>query len=200
MISCTDILLVTAVPAQHTSGRTALDQNSTLWCGWTIEQILTSQENKFTKRKGAVYYAGDTGYRRTSHSEDLCPAFEEIGQKIGPFDLSFVPIWRGGTLGFISSMGMELNHNGMSTATHVTPHDAISIHRAVRSRNTVPVHFGTFIGAENEVFEATVAFNEARKREGVCLFAEDREAKNGRTGILNIGGSVVVEIEAKPLE
>lgn len=96
-------------------------------------------------------------------------------------------------------MGMELNHNGMSTATHTTPSDAVSVHIAVKSRNTVPVHFGTFIGVENEVFEATVAFNEARKEAGVCVFGEDGEAKNGRTGILNIGGSVVVEIEVKEL-
>lgn len=32
----------------------------------------------------------------------------EIGQKFGPFDLSFIPIWRGGTLGFISWSGLRV--------------------------------------------------------------------------------------------
>lgn len=36
--------------------------------------------------------------------------FTEIGAKFGPFDLSFVPIWRGGTLGWISWAGLRVRH------------------------------------------------------------------------------------------
>lgn len=32
----------------------------------------------------------------------------EIGKKLGPFDLSFLPIWRGGTLGFVSWLGLRV--------------------------------------------------------------------------------------------
>lgn len=183
----------TAVPAQHNSGRGALDQDTTLWSGWVIEQILHPKGGK--RRNGAIYYAGDTGLRRTSSSNDICPAFEEIGKKLGPFDISFIPIWRGGTLSFISSFGLELDNDRMSTAFHGTPADAMRIHRLVGSRNTVPVHFGTFIGVENELFEATVAFNEAREKEEIVGFEED--GSYGRSGILDIGGSIVVEIEEK---
>ena len=99
------LLRFTCVPAQHNSGRGAFDQGTTLWCGWVVEQLLVSKDEAETskiKRKGAIYHAGDTGYRRTAKSTAVCPIFKEIGQKLGPFDLSFVPIWRGGSLGFIS--------------------------------------------------------------------------------------------------
>jgi len=198
------IFKITSVPAQHTSGRGALDQDTTLWSGWVIEQILHSKDSLASSnikriRKGATYYAGDTGLRRTSRSEDLCPAFDEIGKKLGPFDLSLIPIWRGGTLSFLSSVGLELSHDGTSTALHVTPLDAMFIHRTVGSRNTIPVHFGTFIGSEDESYESTISFNKARKREEVGKFGDKDGGKCGRSGILNIGGSIAVEIEEMPL-
>lgn len=33
----------------------------------------------------------------------------ELGKKFGPFDLSFVPIWRGGSLGFVSYIGLRVS-------------------------------------------------------------------------------------------
>ncbi len=63
---------VTAVPAQHFSGRTAHGRNRTLWCGFVLE----------TGGK-KVYFAGDTGY-----SKD----FAEIGDRLGPVDLALLPI------------------------------------------------------------------------------------------------------------
>src|SRR4051794_31621611 len=40
-----DVLLrFTCVPAQHNSGRGALDQGNTLWCGWVVEQFLRSRD------------------------------------------------------------------------------------------------------------------------------------------------------------
>lgn len=190
----------TCTPAQHNSGRGALDQDSTLWSGWVIEQILSSKSTEPKRRKGAVYYAGDTGLRRTSKSEDICPAFEEIGKKLGPFDLSFIPIWRGGTLSFISSVGLILNHDGTSTAFHTTPPDAIDIHKIVRSRNTIPVHFATFVGVENEIYEATVAYNTSKETKKVGSFCDEEIDQNGRTDILNIGGSIAVGIQEKVLD
>lgn len=32
----------------------------------------------------------------------------EIGERLGPFDLAMIPIWRGGTLGFISQLGFRV--------------------------------------------------------------------------------------------
>jgi len=192
-----DVMLrFTCVPAQHNSGRGALDQGTTLWCGWVMEQLLVSKDEadeSRTKRKGAVYHAGDTGYRRTAKSDAICPVFKEIGERFGGFDLSFVPIWRGGSLGFISHVGLRLSQKDLISALHASPDDAVDIHRDVRSRNTVAVHFGTFVGSENESLEAVMEFHDAREERGV-LDLEEKGVDGGRAGILDIGGSVAVEI------
>ncbi|KAL3424143.1 NAPE-hydrolyzing phospholipase D [Phlyctema vagabunda] len=192
-------LKFTCVPAQHNSGRGTLDQGKTLWCGWVIEQFLDSpgndSNNMEKRRKGAIYFAGDTGYRRTSKSEEVCPAFKEIGDRLGPFDLSFVPIWRGGSLGFVSSLGLRLSPNHVPTALHATPADAIAIHKDVQSKNSVAVHFGTFIGAEEEAYDAIVEFDEAREKQGVNSIDSTTQGELGRAGTLDIGGSISIEIQ-----
>jgi L-ascorbate metabolism protein UlaG (beta-lactamase superfamily) len=65
-------LTLTAVPAQHFSGRTLWDRNRRLWCGWTI-----------AGRDRRLFFAGDSGYNEV---------FKEIGTRLGPFDLAAVPI------------------------------------------------------------------------------------------------------------
>jgi N-acyl-phosphatidylethanolamine-hydrolysing phospholipase D len=44
-----------------------------------------------------VWFAGDTGYRSVRDGEDEdkvphCPAFKEIGNAFGSFDLAMIPI------------------------------------------------------------------------------------------------------------
>jgi N-acyl-phosphatidylethanolamine-hydrolysing phospholipase D len=134
----------TYVPAQHNSRKGAFGQGTTLWCRWVLLSKYKAKTSHI-KRKGAIYHAGDTGYRRISKSTPICPIFKEIGQKLGPFDLSFILIWRGGSLGFISYLGLKLLHNNIPSALHSTPADAINIHNDVLSRNTVAVHFRTFV-------------------------------------------------------
>lgn len=59
-----------ATPAQHFSGRSLSDGNSTLWASWVIE-------HKDVK----LFFSGDTGY---------FAGFKEIGEKYGPFDLAML--------------------------------------------------------------------------------------------------------------
>jgi L-ascorbate metabolism protein UlaG (beta-lactamase superfamily) len=59
-----------AVPAQHFSGRTLSDRNSTLWAGWVIES-----------GGQRIVYTGDTGY---------FPGFKQIGERFGGFDLALM--------------------------------------------------------------------------------------------------------------
>src|SRR5262245_29742554 len=62
----------TCTPARHFSARGLRDRNEPLWCCSVIEA------------DGArVFFAGDTA---------LHPAFEEIGERFGPFDLVMLPI------------------------------------------------------------------------------------------------------------
>lgn len=194
------------VPAQHNSARSPVDQGRTLWCGWVVERFLRSTDASSPStatRLGAVYHAGDTGYRRTSRSTATCPAFLDIGRTFGPLDLSFIPIWRGGTLGFFSSWGLRLSHADVPAMFHASPDDAMRIHEDVKSKCSVGVHFGTFVGSENETMEAVREFHVAREEAGVGGLEEDlgqEEKKDdgmakGRAGLLDIGQSLVVEIE-----
>jgi N-acyl-phosphatidylethanolamine-hydrolysing phospholipase D len=64
---------VTAVPAQHFSGRTFYDLNRTLWAGFVVETP--------TRR---FYFAGDTGYNEHD--------FKKVGEKWPKIDLSLIPI------------------------------------------------------------------------------------------------------------
>jgi L-ascorbate metabolism protein UlaG (beta-lactamase superfamily) len=61
---------LTATPAQHFSGRTLSDRNSTLWASWVIQSG--------TQR---IYYSGDSGY---------FDGFKTIGDKFGGFDLALM--------------------------------------------------------------------------------------------------------------
>lgn len=64
---------ITAVPAQHCSGRSLFDQNRTFWNGYVFEM----KEKRF-------YFSGDTGY---NHFD-----FKRIGEKWPHMDLGLIPI------------------------------------------------------------------------------------------------------------
>ena len=61
---------LTAAPAQHFSGRSLSDRNSTLWASWVIE----SGDQR-------IFYSGDTGY---------FPGFRQIGERFGGFDVALM--------------------------------------------------------------------------------------------------------------
>lgn len=189
-------LRFTCIPAQNNSGRTGADSNRTLWSGWAIEQLLHSTDESsasISTPHGTIYHAGDTGYRR-SPTSDPCPIFREIALKFPIIDLSFLPIWRGGTLGFISNLGLRLNHEDIPATFHASPKDAADIHIDIKSRNSVAVHFGTFVGSENETHEAVIEFAEACAEKGINALGSGEHSERGRAGVLDIGESVVIEI------
>lgn len=99
------------VPAQHFANRGPADRNDTLWCGWVLE---TS--------RGKVYFAGDSGYS---------PDFREIGRRLGPMCLSFIPIGAYYPRWALRDM-------------HLDPREAVLVHREVGSRQSIAMHWGTF--------------------------------------------------------
>ncbi len=68
-------------------------------------------------------FVGDTGY---------APFFKEIGEKLGPFDLAAIPIGAYEPRWFMS------RH-------HVNPEESVQIHMDIGSRQSVGIHWGTFI-------------------------------------------------------
>lgn len=105
---------VTAVPAQHFSGRHLMNLNQTLWSGFVVE---------FLGQNKKVYFVGDTGYNPVQ--------FKQIGERFGHMDLSLIPI---GTYSPREFMG----------PVHIAPVESVHIHRDVGSKLSVGSHFKTF--------------------------------------------------------
>lgn len=159
---------VVCTPAQHTSARTPFDKDSTLWASWTVlalstERILTntSTATTITPLDGLpanekpenisqrLFFAGDTGYRSVKSANPTpeeerdaprCPAFKEIGQDLGPFDLALLPI------------GLYLPRNFMSSV-HCAPEDSVCVHQDIRSKRSIGMHYGTFRGGLSREYE-----------------------------------------------
>lgn len=102
---------LTAIPAQHGSGRTLFDRNRSLWCGWLLE---------YRERK--VLFLGDTGY---------APFFREIGDWLGPVDVALIPIGAYRPSWFMKPL-------------HASPVEAVQLHRDLRARCSIAMHWGTF--------------------------------------------------------
>jgi L-ascorbate metabolism protein UlaG (beta-lactamase superfamily) len=102
-------IAITATPAQHFSGRGLFDRNSTLWASWVIKTP--------THR---LFYSGDSGY---------FDGFKEIGEKLGPFDLTI-----------LESGAYDRDW----PTVHLMPNEAIQAHIDLRGRALMPVHNSTF--------------------------------------------------------
>ncbi|KAH7914115.1 beta-lactamase superfamily domain-containing protein [Hygrophoropsis aurantiaca] len=167
----------TCTPCQHTSGRGFLDQKCSLWSSWVVQQ--KSSVGSITS---SVYFAGDTGYQT---AVGPCPAFKEIGEKYGPFDLAMIPIWRGATLSFLGQLGYRLADETHLATTHASPEDAILLAVDVRARHSLAMHFATWAGGDDEALEPLVRLMRARKGDW---------QEEGGFGAIDIGESVVIPV------
>jgi L-ascorbate metabolism protein UlaG (beta-lactamase superfamily) len=140
-------LTVTCVPALHFSGRGLRDRNHRLWSGWTV-----------AGREKRLFFAGDTAYY---------DVFREIGARLGPFDLTAVPIGA-----YVPPVIMH--------ASHTTPEEALQVFEDVRGRHFVPIHWGTFDLADEPIAEPPVRLAAEARRRGL---GEDRVwiMKHGET-------------------
>ncbi|EPJ48453.1 MAG: outer membrane protein RomA [Osedax symbiont Rs2] len=100
---------LTATPSQHFSGRAFSDRNQSLWSSWAVKA-----------EHGSFFFSGDTGY---------FDQFAKIGEKLGPFDFSF----------------METGaYNQLWSEIHMHPQQSAQAHLDVRAKYMVPIHNGTF--------------------------------------------------------
>ncbi len=103
-----DGLSLTCTEAQHFSGR-LFTNNTTLWSSWA----LAAGETR-------VFFGGDTGYT---------PAFRQIGDAHGPFDLTILPI------GAYDARWRDI---------HMDPEEAVRTHRDLGGKVLLPIHWATF--------------------------------------------------------
>jgi L-ascorbate metabolism protein UlaG (beta-lactamase superfamily) len=102
---------IVCTPTRHYSGRRLDNRSGTLWSSWSV----IGPQHRF-------FYSGDTGYAKL---------FQDIGARLGPFDLAFLKIGAYGP-------------GAAWTDIHMTPEQAVQVLRDVRARRMFPVHWSTF--------------------------------------------------------
>ncbi|NRF23697.1 MBL fold metallo-hydrolase [Vibrio coralliilyticus] len=106
---------LTAAPANHNSGRTGFDSNSTLWASWAIHG-----------KSGSLFYSGDSAY--DTH-------FKEIGKKLGPFDMAFIEV----AANVKEGKGFPVENWGHMQARHT-----MQAFMDLGAEQLFPVHWSTF--------------------------------------------------------
>ena len=105
---------ITLTPAQHWSARGLYDRKEMLWGGWAVDFPGGFK----------LWYAGDTGYAPEP--------FQQIGERLGPFDFALIPI------GGYEPRGFMRTH-------HINPEEAVRIQREVGADRALGVHWGAFV-------------------------------------------------------
>jgi L-ascorbate metabolism protein UlaG (beta-lactamase superfamily) len=94
----------------------------------------------------SFFFAGDTGY-----SKD----FADIGAKFGGFDVAAIPIGAYAPRWFMQIM-------------HLDPAEAVQVHRDVKARQSLAIHWGTFANLTDEsLYEPPIKLAEAREKAGL---------------------------------
>ena len=92
-----------------------------------------------------IFFAGDSGYVRH---------FRDIGDKYDFFDLALIPIGAYAPRWFMKPY-------------HVNPEEAVLIHRDIRSRYSVGMHWGTFILTDEPLNEPPIKLAAALRRHNI---------------------------------
>lgn len=121
-------------PARHFSGRSLTDRNRTLWASWSI-----------IGERRRVYFGGDSG---------LFPELSEIGDRLGPFDMTMLDT------GAYSSRWPDV---------HMGPEQAVIAHRALRGDVLLPIHWGMFNLAFHHWVEPIERMRALAETEGVRI-------------------------------
>jgi len=102
-------LMIVATPAQHFSGRGLTDRDETLWASWVVK----APHHK-------IYYSGDSGY---------FDGFKQIGEKYGPFDMTFLET---------GAYNEKWHH------IHMFPEETVQAHLDLGGKVLHPIHWATF--------------------------------------------------------
>ncbi len=95
-----------------------------------------------------TWFGGDTAYDE--------PLFKEIGQRTGPYDMAFIPIGAYGPRSFMLKQ-------------HVDPAQAVRVHEDIRSKKSIPIHWGTFQLTHEPFLEPPKLLKAAMVKKGLPL-------------------------------
>jgi L-ascorbate metabolism protein UlaG (beta-lactamase superfamily) len=102
-------LEIVCTPARHASGRLLFDKDATLWAGYA-----------FLGPQHRAFFSGDTG---------LFPAMDDIGEKLGPFDITMIEAGA---------------YHRAWPDWHLGPEQAVQANQRLRGKVMLPVHWGLF--------------------------------------------------------
>lgn len=133
---------IVCTPARHASGRTLFDKDANLWAGYAL-----------IGAKHRVFFSGDTG---------LFSAMKDIGERLGPFDVTMIEIGQ---------------YHAAWPDWHIGPERAVEAHGLLRGRVFLPVHWALLTLAYHgwsEPMERVLAA--AQKRDVTVLTPRPGEA------------------------
>ena len=125
-------LKITFTPSRHFSGRGLTDRARSLWGGWVLD---TGCEK--------IWFSGDGGYGKH---------FEEIGRRLGPFDLGFIECGQ---------------YNEMWHKIHMYPEESVVAALEAGVKRAMPVHWGSFALAMHHWKEPVDRFVEEAQKRGL---------------------------------
>ena len=127
---------IVLTPVQHWSGRGLNDRMRTLWGGYAL-----------FAPDFHLFHAGDTGY-----SKDFRDIRERFAARQGEqgFDLALLPVGAYEPRWFMSTQ-------------HVNPGEAVMIHRDLRAKRSMGMHWGTFALTDESLDEPPRALAQARR-------------------------------------
>jgi len=129
-----DNLLIVFTPTQHFSGRGLFDNNKTLWGSYVVKS-----------RNHKIFFSGDSGYFN---------GFKQIGDKYGPFDITFIECGA---------------YNELWHTVHMFPEETMQAHIDLKGRILHPIHWGTFNLSLHAWFEPMERISKAAEKNGVTL-------------------------------
>lgn len=150
---------VVAAPVRHWTRRTPWGTNRRLWCSWAIVSPIGGRAGS------GVYFGGDSGY---------ASFFSEIGERLGPFAASMIPIGAYEPRWFMG-------------AAHMNPEEAVRAYRQLGGRGVfLPSHWGTFRLTFEDPLEPPERLRDAWGRAGL---------DSGSLAVLRHGETLTVELD-----
>jgi N-acyl-phosphatidylethanolamine-hydrolysing phospholipase D len=151
--------MVVAAPVRHWTRRTPWGTNRRLWCSWAIVSPIGHAGP-------SIYFGGDSGY---------ASFFSDIGERLGPFAASMIPIGAYEPRWFMG-------------AAHMDPEEAVRAYRQLGGRGVfVPSHWGTFRLTFEDPLEPPERLRHAWDRAGL---------DGGSLAVLRHGETLAVELDS----
>ena len=122
-------------PSQHFSGRLGPRGNKTLWASWSV-----------VGKEQRIFFSGDSGY-------DI--HFQDIGKKLGPFDIAFMESGQ---------------YNPIWYMSHMFPEEAVKGAKELNAKYIHPIHWGMFRLSTHDWFDPPLRIQIAAEDDISVLF------------------------------